>query len=309
MTNRLQTVEFPPTIYYQKVYYVYIHITPSNKKYIGITRQVPKYRWKNGRGYDRNPHFYNAILSYGWENIQHIIIFDSLTVVEAKNIEIMMISLYNTTNREYGYNMMKGGDTGLAANMYTPERRQIMSNARKGKCMGYMHSSSKEVICLNTLERFGSCGLAAIKYNSTPNQISRCCRQYKYTCGEKDGIDLHWAYYDDYILMSEQQVNSILNRKLQSKKQQPVICVNTLEVFKYKKYVTDNYNIHLNDSSGISVSCKNNRFGDMIISSGNINGAPLFWMNYNDFYKLSYDKKNKLKELYYIDYQLPKKED
>ena len=32
-----------------KLYYVYEHISPSNKRYIGITCQIPKYRWRNCR--------------------------------------------------------------------------------------------------------------------------------------------------------------------------------------------------------------------------------------------------------------------
>ena len=54
-------------------YIVYMHISPSNKKYIGITKQEPNRRWRNGQGY-KGQVFYNAIEKYGWKNIQHIIV-------------------------------------------------------------------------------------------------------------------------------------------------------------------------------------------------------------------------------------------
>ena len=35
-------------------YIVYMHISPNNKKYIGITCQSLKNRWRNGEGYKNN---------------------------------------------------------------------------------------------------------------------------------------------------------------------------------------------------------------------------------------------------------------
>ena len=53
---------------------VYIHISPSNKYYVGITSQKPKDRWHGGSGYKKNDHFYRVIKKYGWDNFQHVII-------------------------------------------------------------------------------------------------------------------------------------------------------------------------------------------------------------------------------------------
>ena len=36
------------------MYSVYMHITPSNKVYIGITSKAPEERWMNGRGYQHS---------------------------------------------------------------------------------------------------------------------------------------------------------------------------------------------------------------------------------------------------------------
>lgn len=96
-----------------KTYVVYSHTSPSNKKYIGITRQIPTKRWANGNGYKNNKYFSKAIEKYGWNNIKHEILFEGLSHDEACNKEIELIARYNTTNKDYGYNITKGGEGSL----------------------------------------------------------------------------------------------------------------------------------------------------------------------------------------------------
>ena len=65
-------------------YTIYIHKNKiNNKVYIGQTSQNPKKRWDNGRGYQSSPKFYNAILKYGWDNFEHIILYTNLTLEQA----------------------------------------------------------------------------------------------------------------------------------------------------------------------------------------------------------------------------------
>lgn len=91
-------------------YVVYMHIVPNGKKYIGITSKKPEYRWSNGKGYKSNKHFYNAIQKYGWENIEHIILYNNLEEKEAYKKEIELIAKYKSNNRKYGYNNSTGGE-------------------------------------------------------------------------------------------------------------------------------------------------------------------------------------------------------
>ena len=70
---------------------VYIHISPSNKKYVGITSRKPSLRWSGGNGYKNNEHFYRAIQKYGWGNFQHLIVAKNLTKEEACKAEIDLI--------------------------------------------------------------------------------------------------------------------------------------------------------------------------------------------------------------------------
>lgn len=64
-------------------YVVYRHIFPNGKSYIGITCVKPYYyRWRAGSSYKSQPKMYNAISKYGWDNIQHEILFDDLSQYE-----------------------------------------------------------------------------------------------------------------------------------------------------------------------------------------------------------------------------------
>ena len=90
-------------------YKVYIHKFPNGKAYIGITRQEPKIRWGGGNGYVRNEYMHRAIKKYGWENIEHIILFDGLSEEDACEIEKSLIKKYRTNEKEFGYNIESGG--------------------------------------------------------------------------------------------------------------------------------------------------------------------------------------------------------
>lgn len=96
---------------------VYVHIVPKelsgyewDKYYVGITSQTPKNRWKNGFGYKDNQIIRKAIEKYKWNNIQHDIVASNLTEFEAKSMEIKLISLLRSNQKEYGYNRTSGGD-------------------------------------------------------------------------------------------------------------------------------------------------------------------------------------------------------
>ena len=92
------------------MYTIYIHKNKINGKvYIGQTCQKPEKRWDNGRGYETSPRFYNAILKYGWDNFEHIILYTNLTLEEANQKEQELIKFYNSTDENFGYNITGGG--------------------------------------------------------------------------------------------------------------------------------------------------------------------------------------------------------
>lgn len=127
-------------------YSVYAHTNKSNgKKYIGITSQKPKERWKNGKGYKSQKRFYDAIKCYGWDNFIHEIIADNLSKEDAEKLEQELIAFHKANDLAYGYNIENGGETHKLSESqkqhlskintgkhHTEETRRKMSAAHKG---------------------------------------------------------------------------------------------------------------------------------------------------------------------------------
>ena len=91
-------------------YILYMHRNKINGKvYIGQTKKKPEYRWNHGEGYKTCSYFYSAIQKYGWDNFEHIILKEHLTLEEANKNEILFIQLYDSTNPDKGYNILLGG--------------------------------------------------------------------------------------------------------------------------------------------------------------------------------------------------------
>ena len=103
-------------------YCIYLHENKINGKvYVGQTCQKPQYRWNNGQGYKECSYFYKAIQKYGWENFNHIILAEKLTLEQANFLEEYYISIFDSTNSESGYNLQKGG-LNREPNEYTSQK-------------------------------------------------------------------------------------------------------------------------------------------------------------------------------------------
>lgn len=117
-----------------------MHLFPNGKKYFGITKRDPRTRWRNGNGYKYNPQLYGAINKYGWDNIEHKILFSNLDSETAKKREVQLVALYDSTNFKKGYNRTKGGDSvvpligemnGMYGQTHTNEARESISKFAK----------------------------------------------------------------------------------------------------------------------------------------------------------------------------------
>lgn len=193
---------------------LYLHISPSSKKYFGITSQKPEKRWQNGHGYRRNQYFWRAIQKYGWDNIDHVILADNLTKDEACLFEQIFIALYDTTNHNNGYNNSSGGEHGL----HSEESKRKMSESHKGEKnpmygkgellkgensylygkFGKNHHRSKSVICLTTGIVYESAREAERMTGFAQTNISATCRgKLKSTGKTSDGTPLRWKYIKD----------------------------------------------------------------------------------------------------------------
>lgn len=138
-------------IFIEKQWCVYVHIFPNGKKYFGITSKAPRKRWENGAGYSQvgQPIMYNAIQKYGWENIEHKILFENLTLDEARVKEQELIAKFKTNccryGNDFGYNMTDGGE-GTFGHKAGEKVAQVNRNRLLGK-KGKDCPNSRPVIC------------------------------------------------------------------------------------------------------------------------------------------------------------------
>ena len=113
-------------------YCVYKHTFPNGKAYIGITCTGVERRWRNeGAGYSRNTCIYRAIRKYGWDKVEHEILDEGLDEQTAKQREVWLIALYQTQDREHGYNLTAGGE-GVTGYHHTEEHKAKCSAVHMG---------------------------------------------------------------------------------------------------------------------------------------------------------------------------------
>ena len=108
-------------------YYVYEHISPSGKVYVGITKNINKRFSNKGKKYcTYNSIFSKAIEKYGWENIEHKILISNTTFKKACIIEKALINFYKKRNKSY--NITNGGE-GCPGRVLSNETKLKMSKS------------------------------------------------------------------------------------------------------------------------------------------------------------------------------------
>lgn len=158
-----------------------VHQSPSNKVYIGKTKQKPINRWGyNGVNYfyNRNTKFSNAIRKYGWNNFKHYIIAENLTLEEANHIEKALIH-YHRDILKNCYNLADGGEgNGHSHTEATKEKLRKINLGRKvseetklkmaksiGKAAEYLHLSVSGLKDMISKQRFENEKVRGMKIN------------------------------------------------------------------------------------------------------------------------------------------------
>ena len=198
-----------------RCFVVYMHTSPNNKRYIGITRQnPPEKRWgTNGYRYKRNKHFYSAIKKYGWDNFLHEILFENLTKEDAEEKEIELIAKYNSTDKNYGYNILKGGNAPseetikryrIAQQNMSAETKRKISMSKMGhevseearRRLSEAHSVSVVKYSMDGvfIKKYNSFAEAANDNNLSMTAISNCCRNKTKSSG-----GFIWRYGNDTL--------------------------------------------------------------------------------------------------------------
>lgn len=219
------------------MYTVYMHTTPSGKRYVGITCQNPKSRWQNGNGYCYNDYFYKAIKKYGWDNIKHEILFENLTKEEAEQKEIALIAEYKSNQREFGYNIQNGGN---CVGTHSEETKEKIRKASS------MHKHSKE-----TKEKISE----SRKGEKNPNYGKRFSEEHKQKISKSQKGEKGFWYGKH---PSKETLKKLSNARKGDKNPiaKPVICIETKVYYATISEASANFNIH---SSSITMVCKGKR--------------------------------------------------
>lgn len=113
-------------------YYVYVHTSPSGKRYVGLTTGTPERRWRKGEAYSHNGYFGSAIKKYGWDSFKHII-YELDTKEEMFYLERYLISFYESHKSEHGYNLTLGGEIGPCGFHHSDEWKKTLSVRLRGE--------------------------------------------------------------------------------------------------------------------------------------------------------------------------------
>lgn len=119
-------------IYRKGMFYMFLIYKYTNSKngkiYIGQTSLTLEERAQsNGSNYKQCPRFYNAIKEFGWSAFIPEVLEEVETQQEAYAREVYYIDLYNSTNKNIGYNVEIGGKCGATSN----DTKKIISEKAK----------------------------------------------------------------------------------------------------------------------------------------------------------------------------------
>lgn len=118
---------------FMKIYMLENYI--NGKVYIGQTTQCMKIRLNSHFSNSGSPMIHNALNKYGKEGFKITILCKCSSKEELDRMEKYYIKYYNSTNREFGYNISSGGD-GTHGYHHTQKAKDAMSKARKGIYLG-----------------------------------------------------------------------------------------------------------------------------------------------------------------------------
>lgn len=238
-------------------YCVYKHTAPCGKVYIGITSQTPSVRWKNGRGYADNPYFFNAILKYGWENIRHDILYESLTKDEAEEKEKNLILYYRSYEREHGYNIAMGGNTTTPSEESRAKASAAMVEAWSDESFRERVSRAMRGVKRTDAARHNISEAQKKRFQNEEERRLVSERQIGRTRSEdakrKTSDSLKKYYSDPENREALKLAREDINRKYHARS---VVCVETGEVFEAVVDAAKKYGI---DHRNISAVCKGKR--------------------------------------------------
>lgn len=230
---------------------VYCHtLRFDGRKYIGMTvyGNNPNRRWQNGNKYE-GTYFGSAIKKYGWDNFEHEIIQNNLSLEEARKLEKKLIKDLGTQDSTKGFNLSAGGDGCYDFSMTTREK---MSKAKKGSApwnkgkhprlheVYYGFDPSVAVVCLEDGKTFYNQSAAARYYNIDRSLIGKSINQHRTL---KNGLSFC-------------RYNNITESRLPKTTAVRVLCVETNIIYNSMQEIEDTLGI---SHKNVSAACRGKR--------------------------------------------------
>jgi hypothetical protein len=147
----------------------------------------PEKRWQEGHGYKTQRLMLNAIIKYGWDNIEHEILYSGLKKKEAEIMEKELIKKSQSYKCAYGYNIFIG-------NRINELSEEDMKDSNTLECLiNHIKSSQtrKPVMCVETGKIYLSMSQVQKEFGMSHAAISCAC---KYGCIANG---YHWKYVED----------------------------------------------------------------------------------------------------------------
>lgn len=239
----------------ERKYCVYMHRFENKKVYIGQTSLKPEKRWgKNGAGYllkDKTGKYHQplmarAIEKYGWDTVEHIILFDNLSLNEANRIEQICIVLFRSNDKQYGYNIENGGNTSGKTSDETrkklskalrgrtspnkgksmsEEQKEKISKAKIGKSNGPMSEETKRKISEATKGKI----MSEDAKKKISNARKECWKDEKY---RQNQIEKHkWQTGENHPFYGKHHTDEAKEKLRQARTKAHVWCVELNELF------------------------------------------------------------------------------
>lgn len=200
----------------------------NDKRYIGQSKDCVERKTQHFSILRLGKH-YNKYLQSDWntygENNFEFTILEKCQKEKLDELEKKYIKLYDSCNRNKGYNIEFGGVIDI---QHSEEWHELMLDGVKRRDASSFYNA-KKVICLNNMEVFESIAEASRKYNVSEDMIQHCCNPIYniYTAGELNGERLQWDYY-----IEGKTYTYIPYKKKQSKL---IRCVTNGKIYKNKK--------------------------------------------------------------------------
>lgn len=255
-----------------------MHVSPSGKKYIGITGKDPTIRWgKNGSRYleksngkYKQPAMAKALLKYpNWDEWEHYILFQGLTEEQAQAIEKDLIKKYDTRNYQHGYNCTDGGE-GASGLIMSDESKARMSAKAKERF------KDKTNHPMYGVHKYGQDNPMYGKHHTEEarQKISKAC-EGKYI-GENNPMYGKHHTVQTREKMSQNHIDFSHEKHPRSA---PVYCVELNEIFWGATDAKNKYGFRY---SSISSCCKH-EYGHKTAGKHPITQEKLHWHYVNDF--------------------------